>query len=125
MSAAPPKAERCQALKRDGSPCTAKAVSGDRCIGHRPGVEDARRKGGAATSRAARADKLLPARLQPTAALLEQAMTEVHSGTLTASQGSAMAALASALVKILASGEYEERIRLLEERANQYEGGLN
>ncbi len=52
------------------------------CIGHAPGAQDARRKGGHAASRAERAGKLLPARLQPMVSLLEDALGEVHRGEL-------------------------------------------
>ena len=51
--------------KRDGQPCRARATAGGACIGHAPGTADARSKGGHATSKAVRAQRLLPARLRP------------------------------------------------------------
>ena len=84
--------------------------------GHDPGALDARRKGGHATSRAERAGKLLPARLQPMVSLLEDALGEVHRGELDPRAASAMASLAGALVRTITAGELEERLRALEDR---------
>src|SRR4051812_4148182 len=105
MSDAGLNRERCRARRSDGTPCTAPAVSGGFCIGHRPGVDEARRRGGAATSSAARAIRLLPARLRPVADQLTEALAEVHGGTLEPRCASAMAALASALVRVMQAGE--------------------
>ena len=108
--------QRCTSLRRNGSPCTAKAGTTGYCIGHAPGAQDARRKGGQATSRAERAGKLLPARLQPMVSLLEDALGEVHRGELDPRAASAMASLAGALVRAMTAGELEERLRVLEDR---------
>ena len=76
----------------------------------------ARRKGGHASSRAERAGKLLPARLQPMVSLLEDALGEVHRGALDPHAASAMASLAGVLVRTITAGELEERLRTLEDR---------
>ena len=94
----------------------ARAGTSGYCIGHAPGAQDARRKGGQATSRAERAGKLLPARLQPMVSLLEDALGEVHRGELDPRAASAMASLAGALVRAMTAGELEERLRALEDR---------
>ena len=86
------------------------------CIGHDPGALEARRKGGHGKSRAERAAKLLPARLQPVVSLLEDALAEVHRGELDPRAASAMASLAGALVRTITVGELEERLRALEDR---------
>lgn len=106
--------KRCPAVRRDGNACTAVAGPSGICVGHRPGAEKARRKGGAGTSRAARAGKLMPARLRPVADALEAAIGEVHRGELDPRKAQAMASLAGALVKVITSGEMEERLRALE-----------
>lgn len=87
------------------------------CIGHNPGAQEARRKGGRGKSRAERAKKLLPARLRPVAAMLEDALREVHRGDLDPGVATAMASLSGALVRVTTAGELEERLRTLEERA--------
>lgn len=110
--------ERCPAARNDGKPCTAKAGPSGFCVGHRPGAAEARRKGGAGTSRSARAGKLLQVRLRPVADALEAAIGEVHRGELEPRQAQAMASLAGALVKVITSGEMEERIRTLETGRN-------
>ena len=109
--------ERCPAIKKDGTLCTANTSRDGFCIGHSPHAQEARRKGGYATSRAARASKLLPVRLRPIADILESALSEVHLGELRPQQAQAMASLAGALVKVIQSGELEERLRNLERMA--------
>ena len=83
MRETPSVTQRCTSDRRDGAPCTAQAGASGYCIGHDPGAVEARRKGGHATSRAERAGKLLPARLQPVVSLLEDALGEVHVGNWT------------------------------------------
>ena len=116
MRETPSIAQHCVSTRRDGLPCTAQAGTSGYCIGHAPGAQDARRKGGQATSRAERAGKLLPARLQPMVSLLEDALGEVHRGELDPRAASAMASLAGALVRAMTAGELEERLRALEDR---------
>ena len=116
MRKTPSIAQRCTSTRRDGLPCTAQAGTSGYCIGHALGALEARRKGGHATSRAERAGKLLPARLQPMVSLLEDALGEVHRGELDPRAASAMASLAGALVRAMTAGELEERLRALEDR---------
>jgi len=71
------------------------------------------------SSKVARLNKMLPAQLRPTLDLLEQAMKEVHEDKLQPSKGTAIASLASALVKVLESGILEERLVKLEERLKE------
>jgi hypothetical protein len=84
---------------------------------------EARRKGGHAKSRAERAAKLLPARLQPMVSLLEDALGEVHRGELDLRAASAIASLAGALVRTITAGELEERLRALEDRGSRSPNG--
>ena len=116
MRKTPSIAQHCVSTRQDGAPCTAQAGTSGYCIGHDPGALEARRKGGHATSRAERAGKLLPARLQPMVSLLEDALGEVHRGELDPRAASAMASLAGALVRTITAGELEERLRALEDR---------
>ena len=116
MRETPRIAQHCVSDRRDGTPCTAQAGASGYCIGHDPGALEARRKGGRAKSRAERAGKLLPARLQPMVSLLEDALGEVHRGELDPRAASAMASLAGALVRAMTAGELEERLRALEDR---------
>ena len=116
MRETPSIAQHCVSTRRDGLPCTAQAGTSGYCIGHDPGAVEARRNGGHAKSRAARAGKLLPARLQPMVSLLEDALGEVHRGELDPRAASAMASLAGALGRTITAGELEERLRVLEDR---------
>ena len=116
MRKTPSVTQRCASTRRDGAPCTAQAGTSGYCIGHDSGAVEARRKGGHGKSRAERAAKLLPARLQPVVSLLENALGEVHRGELDPRAASAMASLAGALVRAMTAGELEERLRALEDR---------
>jgi len=119
MSSNPSNSNLCQATRRDGNPCTAPATRDEKwCVGHDPNLEEirqaARAKGGRHTSNAERAAKLLPARLRPLVDKLEEAINQVHAGTLAPAKGTAMAALSNALVRVFQCGELEERLRRLE-----------
>ncbi|MGD0205287.1 MAG: hypothetical protein ABSB57_02435 [Dehalococcoidia bacterium] len=89
------------------------------CLAHDPGLEtkrqQARRRGGQNKARIARLAKLIPPRLMGVYDILEEALGEVHRGELTPQQATAMAALAGAMVRVLMSGEVEQRVRALEE----------
>ena len=108
--------EHCRATRKDGQPCQAFAGADGYCIGHRPGAgtRETRAKGGKRKSNAARAGKLLPARLQPIVERLEKALGDVESGLRTPAEAQAMASLARAIVNVFQAGELEERMRDLE-----------
>lgn len=118
----------CRATRRDGQPCGGLALpSGPYCWAHEPGLAEERRlarvKGGKASASRVRLARLMPARLIPVWEKLETALEEVHEGTLDARQASAMAALAGALVRVLQTGEMEERLRRLEaQESGRYDG---
>jgi len=116
----------CVGRRRDGQPCRAPATIGPHCIGHAPSLADKRRqgrqRGGHNKARIARLGKLVPPRLIAVYDHLEEALGEVHRGELTPQQATAMAALAGAMVKVLVSGEIEERVRRLEEARPQASG---
>lgn len=114
--------KRCPAIKKNGQPCKAKAGTSGFCIAHDPQAKEWRRKGGLASSRSRRAEKLLPARLRPVVDLLDQALREVHSGALDPRVATAMASLAGALIKAVTTGEIEERVRNLESTVNTNKG---
>jgi hypothetical protein len=109
--------QHCPATRKDGSPCQGWAGASGYCIGHTPTAHDARAKGGTQRSKAARSLKMLPERLRPVADLLGTALQEVYDGKLEPRQASAMASLASAIVRVVTSGEVEDRLRALEGRA--------
>src|SRR5690242_14480551 len=109
--------QRCPAVKRNGQPCGGRVTASGYCFAHGPDAATARAKGGAATSNANRAAKLLPSRLRPIVDRLEQAFYEVHVGELDARTAVAMASVASAIGRLVALGEYEERLRALEASA--------
>ena len=115
-------ASTCTGTRADGSPCTSGIVlPSGYCFAHDPDRAAARRaasaEGGRNKSRIARVERLVPASLKPTIALLFTALEETHAGELDPKAASAMAALAGATGRLYAAGQFEERIAALEERA--------
>jgi hypothetical protein len=122
MSDAFANRERCQAQRKDGTPCQAPAVRDGLCVGHQAGDHAAwRRKGGAATSSAARASAALPHVLKPVRDALITALVKVNDGRYTPAQGSAMAAIASAIVRVFVASEQEQRVKDLETAVARWE----
>jgi hypothetical protein len=118
MSGAYEMPMRCQALKKDGTPCQAFAVRNGCCIGHQ-GADNVRwrQHGGVASSNANRAVKLLPSRLQPMVNKLETVFDELYRSSGTGRQArdaSALASVALAIGKLFQLGESEQRLRDLE-----------
>jgi len=115
-------ARACAGTRRDGTPCKGQALpSSELCWAHDPASQDrvkaARSAGGKARSKAARADKLMPAAMRPIFGCLLKALLDTRDGTLTPQQGTAMASIAGALVKTYSVGQLEERLAALEEVA--------
>ena len=111
---------RCRATKKDGTPCPAPALTdGGLCYAHDPECaaerKAARARGGRNRSNLVRLRNLGPPRLVPIYNKLEDALEEVHKGTLSPQQATAMAAVARALAALLQAGELEQRVRELEQ----------
>ena len=114
-------ATACNATRRDGEPCRSPVVlpSGF-CPLHDPERQAAvRSAGGRAKSRAARLDRLVPATLKPTLALLLTAIDEAYEGTLPPARANAMATLAGAAVRLYQVAELVERVEALEAAQEQ------
>ena len=115
----PTNGKQCAASRKDGRPCTAPALSGPFCFAHDPDREqeraEARRRGGKGRSTIARLHAMMPRDLRGVYETLGQAMTEVHQGELDPRKASAMASIARAMVAVLEAGDFEERLRRLEE----------
>jgi hypothetical protein len=67
-------------------------------------------------------DRLVPATLRPVVTKLLDALDGVEDGSLSPRQGAAMAALASALVRIYETSVLTERVAELEEAAGRRVG---
>lgn len=116
--------ERCESTTRAGTPCQSVALGDSgRCFAHSPDMAEKRRaamaKGGRNSSRAHRLRALVPPRLTPLYDVLDAAIREVHDGVITPPVATAIASLARALVYVTQAGELEERVRKLEEQAQQ------
>lgn len=113
----------CQAIRADGQPCRAPAIREGFCFSHSPELAEKAKKarilGGENKAKSVRLRKLVPPRLMPIFDKLETALSEVHDGELDPRIATAMAALSNAMVRVLTSGELEERVRSLEERIDK------
>ncbi len=120
--------KRCAASRKDGQPCGAPVLDGrDRCFAHDPTRrterEAARRKGGENSATAARAERLVPSHMKPVLGAVLAALRDVRAGTLTPAQGSAIASLAGAAVRVYQVGIIEERVAALEAAQVTQEAG--
>ncbi len=109
---------RCTAIRSNGERCKGQPLAGgERCFIHDPDtqerVDEARRLGGKNKSTAARAAKNLPRELRGLAAKLIDAIDEVHEGKLDHKRLTAMAAGASAVVKLYEVGELAVEVQEL------------
>jgi hypothetical protein len=117
----PSNGKQCDGTRRDGRACAGQALPGrTHCWAHAPDLAAARQaayeRGGRNRAHVVRLQRLMPPRLVPIFDQLEQALAEVHAGTLEPRQAVAMAALARAMCAVLQIGELEERVRELEGR---------
>lgn len=123
-------ANGCPTARRDGEACQARPTRSGYCLAHDPSLaekrQQARLRGGYGKSRAARAQKILPHDLRSMDDVLSSAIIGVYRGNLLPSQGSAIAALSSARVRVreialrmAEQGELRDRISALEDKINE------
>lgn len=110
----------CGGTRHDGSRCRSTVVlASGYCAAHDPDRQAemavARAKGGRGKARTARIERLVPSTLKPVLATLLETLGQLHSGELDPKTGSAMAAVAGAIVKVYQAGTLEERLQALEQ----------
>lgn len=110
---------RCHGIKANGQRCGGFAGKSGYCFNHDPNTTEqqkyaVRASGGKATSTTAKMQRMLPPRLRAVFERLDTAMVDVVEGNLSTGRATALAALASASVRVLQAGEFEERLRTLE-----------
>lgn len=117
---------KCQAQNKDGSPCSAQPLAGrDWCHWHDPERaeirDESRRKGGRASSKAARAKRLISSGLASLGGineLMKVALWDTYLGELDPAVFAAMATGVRAIKDLSIAAEYgEEVIALREELA--------
>lgn len=118
------KRNYCCATRKDGQPCEAQALPGsDYCFAHDPERKEqrdaARSQGGKNRAGIVRLRGLIPPRLISVYETLEQALSEVHGGSLEPNRAQAMAAISRAMVHVLQAGELEERVRKIEQATQE------
>jgi len=105
----------CRAFTRAGDPCRAAATTSGLCVFHDADVQrSAAVRGGHASSLKNRAYRRLPEPLSSLLDTLQLAVSEVHDGRITPSQGQAIASLVSVIVKSLELADYAKRLDALE-----------
>ncbi len=116
----PTSSSRCLATKSNGRPCQAPPSASGYCFAHDPQLRaktaEARKQGGRNSSNTARARKRMGAELQDIVKMVEAALGGVYKGSLTPQQGSALASLAGAWLRLHEMAEVEGRIEELEAR---------
>ncbi len=116
--------ERCEAVAKNGKPCSATPVPGlGRCAWHAPEWAEQRRewsrRGGKGKSNAARMRRQLPEAMTPgeIQSLLGAVLKGVVAGRVEPGVGNAAANLGRAIVAVREATEYEERLAALEAAA--------
>ncbi len=116
----------CAGVRKDGTPCRTVATADGYCFAHseacKARTDAARVEGGRNSSKVARARRRMGADLHDIAKLLEDAMRDVAKGAMLPQQGSALASLAGAWVRLHDAGEVQARIEELEARLEQRPG---
>ncbi len=116
----------CAALTKSGKPCRALAVlDTPYCNMHGPHARAIQIKGGKHRANAYRLEDKMSPRLKDVVALLGEAAQQVHSGEITPAQGSSLASIATALVKVVESAEVEMRLSVLEVRQKRGSDGFS
>jgi hypothetical protein len=117
----------CPIARKDGSPCGGTPTKSGYCLAHDPALAEkrtaARRKGGKGKSRLVRAQKLIPEDLQAMDRVLSRCVADVYRGIIAPAQGTAIASMVGARVRIREIAlkmreqtELTERIEKLEEQ---------
>jgi hypothetical protein len=102
----------CTAKRKDGGDCHGTGL----CPAHRPGFHEIAALGGRNKAKVVQLEKRLPGRLRPVLDLLAVSIEQVHTGTISPAQGSAIASLASAMCRVNEVAELEIRLTTLEIR---------
>lgn len=121
--------KRCSSKNQDGMPCGALAWRDGLCRWHHPdsapALAESRRKGGEATSKAARARKAVaqaaPRDMAEIDVLIREAMAGVLSGAVQPRQALALAALARASAAIREQVDVDRRLAALEKWLHERE----
>jgi hypothetical protein len=92
---------------------------------HGPHARAIQIKGGKHRANAYRLEDKMSPRLKDVVALLGEAAQQVHSGEITPAQGSSLASIATALVKVVESAEVEMRLSVLEVRQKRGSDGFS
>lgn len=113
--------DQCKATTAKGERCKGRPLVDGFCFAHSPRLQgrlsESRRAGGRNRSHTVRAMRHMPPDLKAAAGAIYAAITEVHDGNLETKRATAMAALASALVRVYQAGELEQRLAALEAAA--------
>jgi hypothetical protein len=116
----------CIATRKDGAACTTPARTSGYCFAHDPALQDKRRAassaGGKNKATHLRLDKLTPASLRPVLTKLYAALDGLEDGTVEPKVGTAMASVASVIVRVHEAAEMEARVTALETRDSRQTG---
>ncbi len=113
----------CRGLRKDGTPCRARALPGKtHCFAHDDDLRDKRQeaylKGGRNKATAVRVERMVPRDLKPILTLLIDGMRDVRDGILEPQRYTAMASGAGAISRLYGVVELEQTVAALEARLN-------
>ncbi len=113
---------QCAATTKAGLPCRALAVSGTPyCNVHGPNALEMSKKGGRHRATALRLAKGMTPDLRSVVFMLQDAARDVRSGDIKPSQGQALAAIASALLRAIEQADLDVRVAVLEVKTRREE----
>jgi len=110
---------RCNATRKDGRPCAARATKDGFCVGHSPGAAEARRKGGRNSATSIRMERRIPRRYASVLELLEATIYKVDRDEIPREKGDTIARLAGAMARVTDVALFEDRITRLEKRLEE------
>jgi hypothetical protein len=124
-------ADSCLKRRKDGGLCQARPTTSGFCPSHDPAlsgkIREARARGGRGKSTRARAARLLPADLQLLDRVIDRAIDDLYSGSISPGQGSALSALVGSKIrlrevslKLAEQSELRSRISHLEEKIVEF-----
>jgi hypothetical protein len=108
----------CRGTRRDGQPCSTKALPSGWCFAHDPALDAKRREasatGGKNKATAVRVARQMPRDLRDVLDTLMTVLAELHDGSLEPRVGSAMGSVAGTIIKLYEVSDFETRLAALE-----------
>jgi hypothetical protein len=117
-------AKTCKGIKKDGEHCMVQALEDGYCFAHSPALtekrKEASKRGGVNSSKAERLKRLTVSRFTPVSDMLQSVLEELNAKKMDPKTAQAIANVSRVLITVLTSGELDERVRVLEEKREEF-----